>query len=416
VKAGARPGARSISAAVGAALFVALALRLFALAAASGRTPSKDPLLYVDMAHSVLAGHGLVVVQGPFVARALFPPVYPLLLAAIGTVAPLTPAIIALLNSLIDVGAAFLLYQLARQLDVPRAALPAAIAYLCWPSITLAAPLANKESLSIFLLLAALVCILERANGGGRRWIVSSGVSAGLMVLTQPAIALVLPILFVLLRNRFASRRAWLTASLGAALCALLVLLPWWIRNYLLFDAFVPLTTSTGQALWVGAQPGGGFRWQPFPLVWLGQSELQLNHTAASAAWRIIADDPWAYVQRCLVKLPASFLRPNLSVLNLAFLEPPPWPGVLRSKPVQLVPMLVELVPVALSLVGLVTLCRSLAARLLLGCIAASLLFGIWFEFSERHRLFMTPFLLLLAVMTVEDMWRAAKSAPRGAE
>jgi hypothetical protein len=25
------------------------------------------------------------------------------------------------------------------------------------------------------------------------------------------------------------------------------------------------------------------------------------------------------------------------------------------------------------------------------------MLFGIWFEFSERHRLFMTPFILILA-------------------
>ena len=368
-----RPRIGTTSVVVGVALLVALALRLFALVAATGRTPFGDPLHYLNLAKSVLAGNGLVAVQGvdrTFISRALFPPGYPLLLAAIGTAAPLTPATITLGNSLIDVGAALLLFRLARQLDAPRAALPAAIAYLCWPSIALAAPLASKESLSIFLLLAALVCILERAKGGRRWWIVASGVAAGLMILTQPAITPVLPILFVLLRDRFPSGRAWLHASFGAALCAVLVLLPWWIRNYWLFDAFVPLTTSGGQALWVGAQPSGGFRWRPYPLAWYGQSELQLNHTAASAAWRIIADDPLGYLQRCLVKLPASFLRPNLSVLNLAYMEPPKWPGLLRSRAVQLVPMLVELVPVALALVGLVTLRRSLAARLLLGCIA----------------------------------------------
>lgn len=402
-------------AAIGAALFVALGLRLLALAAASGRVPFGDPLHYLYMAHSVLAGKGLVVVQGtvtPFVSRALFPPVYPLLLAAVGTILPLTSSTIAFVNSLIDVGAALLLYRFAELIGSPKVALPAALAYLCWPSLALAAPLANKEGLSLFLLLGAVVAFLERAAGGGRRWIVLCGLSAGLMVLTQPALAPVLPILFLLLVGRFRDRGAWLVASFGAAFCAMFVLLPWWIRNYLLLDAFVPLTTSNGYALWVGAQPSGGFKWQPYPGAWLAKSEVELSRTAAIDALQIIFDDPWSYLYRCLVKLPASFLRPNLAVLNLAYMEPPPWPRLLRSKVVLLIPMLVELAPVSLALAGLVTLRRSLPARMLLGCIAASLLFGIWFEFGERHRQYMTPFVLLLAVMVVADLRRSFGGRP----
>jgi len=36
-------------------------------------------------------------------------------------------------------------------------------------------------------------------------------------------------------------------------------------------------------------------------------------------------------------------------------------------------------------------------AAILLGCLLHMALFGIWFEFGERHRHFITPFLLLLA-------------------
>jgi hypothetical protein len=37
----------------------------------------------------------------------------------------------------------------------------------------------------------------------------------------------------------------------------------------------------------------------------------------------------------------------------------------------------------------------------MVACVAQVLIFSIWFEFSERHRLFITPVWLLLAAMTV---------------
>ena len=48
----------------------------------------------------------------------------------------------------------------------------------------------------------------------------------------------------------------------------------------------------------------------------------------------------------------------------------------------------------------------AILAWLLIACFAQLLLFGIWFEFAERHRDFMIP-LLLLAVAV------ASQSAPR---
>ena len=53
-------------------------------------------------------------------------------------------------------------------------------------------------------------------------------------------------------------------------------------------------------------------------------------------------------------------------------------------------------------------------ARLLWAALAQVLLFGIWFEFSERHRLFMAPFILLMAATTLtrEQPPRPALEAP----
>ena len=45
----------------------------------------------------------------------------------------------------------------------------------------------------------------------------------------------------------------------------------------------------------------------------------------------------------------------------------------------------------------MIRLPRSIPARLLWACVAQIMVFAIWFEFSERHRLFMVPFILIMA-------------------
>jgi hypothetical protein len=59
------------------------------------------------------------------------------------------------------------------------------------------------------------------------------------------------------------------------------------------------------------------------------------------------------------------------------------------------------LIIVITALVGWIRNRRSAIGWLLLACLMQVLLFSIWFEFSERHRLFITPVWLLLAAMTV---------------
>ena len=133
-------------------LALAILLRLFALILAWGTEPIGDPLNYLRLAHNLLAGDGLSLPRtaiGPeLVSTALFPPGLPLVLAAVGLVAPLNAATLFLLDSLIDCTAALLLARLARLLGAPQIAVPAALAYLLWPSIALMSPLAYRKAWS----------------------------------------------------------------------------------------------------------------------------------------------------------------------------------------------------------------------------------------------------------------------------
>ena len=382
------------------ALGLALAMRLFALALASDVQHFGDPHNYLRLAHALGAGQGLALPgpgNGPWAPTALFPPVLPLLLAGAGKVFALNAVTLTFVNTLIDAAAALLLGRLAKQLGRPDLGVPLGLAYLVWPSIAFMAPLAYKEGLIIALLLASLVALLEEARRGGWRWAALSGLAAGALILTQPGIAPLLPFAFLALAPSFDSRGRWFRASLIAAGVTLAVMLPWWARNAAVFGQFIPFTSSGGLSLWQGAHPAGGMQWQLPPPEWGRGGEMAAEQSARSAAWQVIAGDPVGYVQRCLAKLPASFFTSNWAIDQLVFAAGQPWPALARSQVLRFVPTLVELLATVLAIIGLVRLPRSIPARLLWACVAQIMVFAIWFEFSERHRLFMVPFILIMA-------------------
>ena len=397
---------------------LAIALRLFALylAFSSDVLSFGDPRNYLNLARAIDAGEGWAlpgVDGGGWVPTASFPPLLPLLLAGVGLLVPLTSVTLCIVNALFDIAAALLLGRLSNQMGRADLAVPLGLAYLAWPSIALASPLAFKDGLAIALLLASLVALIEQARSGGVRWAVVSGLCAGAMFVTQPAIAPFLPLAFFALAPGFDSRGQWFRASLIAAGAAVLVLVPWWVRNAITFGQFIPFTTSGGLALWQGAQPSGGMIYRLPPPEWARAGELAGRELARSTAWDIIAADPVGYVQRCIAKFPKVFFMPNWAIDQLVFAEGHPWPELSRSRLLRWGPTLAETIVAFLAFAGLVLMPRSLPARLIWASLAQVFLFGIWFEFSERHRLFMTPFVLLLAATVLTREHRPPPSLER---
>lgn len=393
---------------IAVALALALVMRIWALWLAGDVSHYGDPLNYIRLATALDRGDGLVTPNptGGFAAAALYPPGLPLLLAAVGLVLPLNAVTLTLVNTLIDLAAALLLARVAALLGRRDLGASLALAYLLWPSIAFMAPLAFKEGLVVALLLAMLVALLEQARRPGFRWAAASGLAAGALILTQPGLAPLPALIFLALAGRFENRSRWLAVSACAAAAALAVTLPWWMRNAMIFGAFVPLTTSSGLALWVGAQPDGGMVWKMPPPEWGRAGELGSARLAAAEAWRIIADDPLGYVARCLAKFPKSFFTTNWAIDQLVLAPDAPWAAGAQSKLARVGPTLVELGAALLALCGLFRFPRSAAALLLWACLAHVMLFGIWFEFSERHRLFMAPFVLLMAAIAVTQSQR----------
>lgn len=75
----------------------------------------------------------------------------------------------------------------------------------------------------------------------------------------RPTIALAPICLLPLLLFKRYPLRLLTKQAIGAALIVVLALAPWWIRNYLQFGAFIPLTGSAGNPLLLGTYQGEGY-------------------------------------------------------------------------------------------------------------------------------------------------------------
>ena len=263
------PRRRSFAVLTALLMLVRVAFALLAV----GRTSTGDPNAYLNLAKGLLGGHGLVIFD-PFFGsawRALFPPLYPLLLAGWGAAFGFaTPAVLAL-GTLTDGMAAWLIERLGARLGSARAGRRAAWLYLIWPSVLFSAPLAQKESLCAVLVLALALSWIDRRSGW--RGALALGVPAGLLSLTQPGEAPLAALFGLVLVGRIGLWPMLLTGLRGAAV-AVVVMLPWWVRNWLLFHTFVPLTTASGASLWIGNNPDATGNWEPPPPELKGIPEM----------------------------------------------------------------------------------------------------------------------------------------------
>lgn len=135
-----------------------------------------------------------------------------------------------------------------------------------WPNLIFMAGVPHKELLVAFLLPAAILAYVEaaRARGSGRQglsFLVLSGLCLGYAGLTQPATLLfgiILPGFDVMARAR--GRDALFRLGI-VGFIAVMVVIPWTVRNYLIHDAFIPVNTAGGIVFYSANNPNATGGW-----------------------------------------------------------------------------------------------------------------------------------------------------------
>lgn len=253
---------------------VAAALRVVWVVAMS-RTPKglTDLTLYPLFAEGIAEGRGyLSLGEHP---TAYYPPGYPFFLGAIqwaldrvglGEHLVLVAGLVQALLGGVAVAAVVLAGE---RLGGRRLALVAGVIVALWPNLVVHSSLMLSETLFIAVFCVTLAALL-RASDGARWWsppLVVAGVGLGLCALIRPqSTALALPAVALAWGLARMGWRRWL-ARVGALVAlTILVVLPWTVRNAVVLDGFVVVSTNTGDNLCMGFNPDttGGFMLAPY--------------------------------------------------------------------------------------------------------------------------------------------------------
>jgi hypothetical protein len=233
-----------------------------------------------------------------------------------------------------------------------------------------------------------------------------SGLLLGLAVLCRETILYFLPIaaLWLAWRRRGGRRRAM--ALLAAAA---LVILPWTVRNCLVFEAFVPVSTAGALNLWQGNTQMS--RQAVYEEYWAVRGRIQkYEHARRRAVESILARQPWWLFEKVRDEMPefwAAHGQPIVHIERGAYGEVPKG-RALAASAVVLVPYLAVL---ALFVVGLAALPFSRGAVLLLVFLAFYVLLHVAAHGYPRYRLPSLPVLFLVSGAGVAFL--AARERPR---
>ncbi|MFC1706440.1 glycosyltransferase family 39 protein, partial [Planctomycetota bacterium] len=247
------PSRRALVVVFAAALAVRLLYLCFLSQSPLFDSPTMDPAIHDDWAYG-LAGRG----PGPSDAAYLRAPLYPYFLSLFYRLFDRSFSTYVLMRigqHLLGAVSCALIYLLALRLHGRREAMVAsAIAILYWPFVYFEGELLIP-ALLIPLILAGFVVVLAALRKGEPLLFFAGGVFFGLAAITRPNILLYFPILAVYVFARRAgvlNRNAGLRDSGLLALGIMGCILPVTVRNYVVGDDLVLISSQAGVNFYIG--------------------------------------------------------------------------------------------------------------------------------------------------------------------
>jgi 4-amino-4-deoxy-L-arabinose transferase-like glycosyltransferase len=305
---------------------LAATIRLAGISAEAVRVHTGDEFSYDDIASNLAAGNGYcrTAATGEPYPTAVRGPSYVMFVAASyrifgrDSVAPFVgQALLDGLSSLLVYGIALLLFE--RRLI----AAIGAILYAVYPPFILNTRELMTETWINAFLLAGVFLFLRHFRKPSWLDLVGSGLAMGIAVLSRPNLLPLSLLAFIAAgRHRDARWRRDAAAHLGIIL---LVMIPWIVRNAVVFDRFVPGVSQGGITFWGGAGPAdgeavGGLGDPDAPRYAIeatrGLSEMERDRWFYRDGIRIIREHPGRYAALLIKKVPRLWL-------NLGYESPP---------------------------------------------------------------------------------------------
>ncbi|MDF0667316.1 MAG: glycosyltransferase family 39 protein [Nitrospira sp.] len=191
-------------------------------------------------------------------------PLYPLVLAVFYTFVGHRPEWVPMLHVFFDLGTAWCMYRVATTLWGSWIGAWAVALVFLYPAYWTYDPRIRSEALLTFLMSVWLWATVICRHSPSVRRCAFVGLAAGLTSLCKP-VALILAVLLAgflwIDKDRFSQKVGYVIVY--GATCAALVI-PWSLRNYVVFHHIIPVSAGIGAGLWMGSDPVSRGSW-PMP-------------------------------------------------------------------------------------------------------------------------------------------------------
>jgi len=379
-----------------------------------------DALGYDTLARNILSGNGFSLLpQPPFEPTLYRTPVYPYFLSALYGLFGFHETIVYVTQALIGAVTSCLMYFVARRYLVKQEGLLVALVNAVYPLTARFVAARLSETLFTFLMCGAIYLLICAYQKESWRWMCGAGAMLGVAILCRPE-NMFLPFFLAglfLLAHRF--KKPWWKLSAALVGCALLVVMPWMVRNYQITGKVGPLVRiGPGVAFWQTTLPY--FNWDTFeyapgadqrdPIVWqmihnknMSESDLaRLEPQMWRAGVSNIRQDPKAYVKRRLREYPHLWISGGDYLLgkhNLSYGQALAERRYLLVVTKMFLLAVVGLLPLALAMIGLIANRHRLILFLPLWAFPLYVtLSRLPFDIAPRNAMPAHPYMLVFAV------------------
>ena len=259
--------------------------------------PVCDFSFYYNEAVLIATGNGYVTPGGT--PTAFWPVGYPAFLAAMFILFGSSYLVASFANVVLSVATLYFFYRVCCLVTENRIVARAAmVVVMFFPSQIAFCSLVSDTVLFQFLLYSGLFLLLKYKSLFSR---VVCGLVFGLAAYVRPYIV-VLPFILLLLYR--SSWKGFCSAAVLLCLGTVLVLMPWAIRNYNIFHAFIPVSNNGGLNLLIGNSAAStGCYIDPDIDTESYDNELDLDHAAMKKAICYIKEHPFKTLSRTISKL-----------------------------------------------------------------------------------------------------------------
>ena len=246
---------------IGVSFAVRLAWVLYAARPTKGL---QDPALYLFFARQIAGGEGYALLGGE--PTAYYPVGYPAVLGAVFWLVDHTPIpddyemSAGVLNLVLGTATVALLFDVGRRLFDNRVGLVSAAVLAVFPNVVFHTAVALTETLFNFLVLAALLVLVSaswRERSIGWRRLAVFGVLLALSAFVRPISLFFLPVLFAVWLVAGWAWRPALRQIAVVCVAVAVVIAPWTIRNIVVMNSPVVMSTNIGDNLCMSRHANG---------------------------------------------------------------------------------------------------------------------------------------------------------------